>query len=103
MVETMCVGLHGGGVVFTDTPLNDLMKDKADTCHCGRTFDSNEELMQHIKEIEIGDRCGRCHHLLTDDEFEGAYETRGECHGTPCNEYIIHGYKCKECGNDGVF
>ena len=103
MVETACVGLYGGGAAFTDTPLNDLLKDEVKTCTCEREFTTASELKKHITEVVNGDRCEKCHHLLTDDELEGAYESRGEYHGTQVSEYIIHSYKCKECGNDEVF
>lgn len=103
MVKSICVGVYGAGAAFTDTPLNDLLKNEMYTCTCKREFATAFELAKHTREVENGDRCEKCHHFLTDDEIEGAYESRGECHGVPASEYITYGYKCKECGNDEVF
>ncbi len=45
------------------------------------------------------ERCAECGCLLSDDDYETTYESRGEHFGTPCSEQITTGYCCHTCGN----
>jgi len=35
---------------------------------------------------------------IDDESFFGANESRGECWGAPCSEYVVYGFHCPNCG-----
>ena len=49
-------------------------------------------------------KCDNCEYKfdldkLSDEQFIGAYESRGEFWGAPCSEYMVYGCYCPECGH----
>lgn len=49
------------------------------------------------------DNCHECNAEINNEDYIGEYEERGEYWGAPCNEYVVTGYICPECGFRGVF
>ena len=47
--------------------------------------------------------CENCGLELDDEEFNTVMESRGECHGAPCSEQVLLGYKCEKCGHIETF
>jgi hypothetical protein len=52
--------------------------------------------------------CDKCHEKvdldkLDSESFYGGYEDRGECHGTPCKEYMTWCFICPNCGKKVAF
>ena len=45
------------------------------------------------------DCCEMCGVQLDDEDFKGACE----CRGKPYKEFVIYGYKCRNCGHEKRF
>lgn len=54
-------------------------------------------------DYEPSQYCENCGIELHDDDFNGLYDDRGECHGTPCKEYVRNGYTCHKCNHTENF
>jgi predicted RNA-binding Zn-ribbon protein involved in translation (DUF1610 family) len=49
------------------------------------------------------DYCEKCKTVITSNDYTSEYESRGEYWGAPCDECVVTGYVCPECGFRGTF
>ena len=47
--------------------------------------------------------CEDCKVEIKDEDFVGGYESRGEFWGAPCQEAVVTGYTCQNCGHHETF
>lgn len=81
---------------------NEMNYNNADKTS-GQTCFQRHELQSEIETAldwlrQDSDRCSGCGKLITDEEHISECESRGEYWGVPCQECVVIGYECSNCG-----
>jgi len=85
-------------------PEAEPVKSQIINCHhCEEDIDTKGYLIDSCPHCGAANLCTNCGGKLEEDDYNGAYESRGEFHGAPCSELMCLGYTCPHCGEKVVY